>query len=92
METIPYNAKTGAEYQGMNIGALLGKNYPSKKWATFLQWRELGYSVTKGQHGTYCRTFGKIENIKDGKKTSDSFFKGFVLFNETQVQKDEANI
>ena len=84
---IPFNAETGIKYQGMNIGALLSKNYASAKWATFLQWRCLGFSVIKGEHGTYCRTFGKIENVKDGKPNQKTFFKGFVVFNEAQVKK-----
>ncbi len=84
---IPFNAETKIQYQGMNIGALLSKNYASPKWGTFLQWRKLGYSVIKGEHGTYCRTFGKVETLKDGKPEQTSFFKGFVLFNEAQVKK-----
>ena len=84
--TIPFNAITGAEYQGMNINVLLARNFSSPKFATFLQWRGLGFSVCKGEHGTYCRTFGKIETVTDGKE-SKTFFKAFVLFNESQVKK-----
>ena len=89
----PHNAVTGIAYQGMNINALLSRNFTSSKFATFLQWRNLGYHVRKGEHGTYCRTFGTLEKADThGKKDAKTFFKAFVLFNETQVEKTEAPV
>ena len=83
---MPKNIVSGIGYKGQNIGELVRKGYKSEEWGTFIQWRELGYKVKKGERGTHCRTFGQIENVKAGKVSKDSYIKYFVLFNKEQVE------
>jgi len=82
------NYFTGLEYQGYNqmfLSLESGEGY-TKKWATFLQWKEHGFKVLKGSHGVHCRTFVENTNPKKGDKSS-VIPKHFVLFNEVQVEK-----
>lgn len=86
---MPVNATTGQEYRGRNISELLARGYQSPEWATFLQWRGLGYKVKKGEKGTRGLTFGNTEekDEKTGKVTRGGYMKGFVVFNREQVEK-----
>jgi antirestriction protein ArdC len=45
------NAVSGKEYRGINQWLLDAKNYPSNKWLTFKQARDLGGNVRKGEKG-----------------------------------------
>lgn len=57
---MPYNAVTGAQYQGKNIDRLasaeLMHGYGPGGWAGFGQWLKVGRVVRKGEHGTACIT------------------------------------
>jgi len=89
----PFNTETGKEYKGPNIVSLVhaeeARKYPTTEWGTFLQWRAKGFSVTKGEHGTHCRTFGNgtRKSKATGKAIEGSYFRTFVLFNLAQVQQ-----
>ena len=48
------NVKTKEPYQGGNQLTLQGYDYESNKWGTFLTWKELGYSIIKGESGVSC--------------------------------------
>ena len=92
MET-PYNALTKIPYKGMNVPALALQSFKSKEWATFLQWKEMGFKVKKGNHGTHLRTFIEQENgftLKENGKLepkSDYVANHFVVFNREQVEE-----
>ena len=59
----PHNAKTGKAYEGRNAQTLaMFKAGKSGKYATFLQWKELGRMVKKGEHGVTIVKF--IETMK----------------------------
>ena len=56
MDTEHINVKTRTSYIGCNQGSLIHNatenNYKSNLWGTFMQWRSLDRSVSKGQKGT----------------------------------------
>ena len=93
---MPYNAVSGKPYQGQNIATLTiaaaklhGINDP--RWLTFLQAKELGYKVKKGEHGTRIE-FWKFDDVEteseNGEKTSKkSVLKRFyTVFHASQVE------
>ena len=85
---MPYNHFTKMYYQGRNINALLATGYKEQAWATFLQWKQAGYKVKKGEKGTHGVTFGETTKTnKAGKVVASSYVKGFVVFNIAQVEK-----
>lgn len=53
---LPKNANTNARYHGINVVSLWAQSatmgYPSRYWASYLQWRELGAQVRKGEKGS----------------------------------------
>lgn len=86
---LPVNAKTGKEYTGYNINELMETSYQDQTWATFLQWKELGFSVCKGEKGTKLVKIVSVEDAKDPSKKKN-VPRGFTVFNIAQVQKIEA--
>ena len=86
---LPINAKTGKEYQGNNILELMNTEFEDQTWATFLQWKELGFSVLKGSKGTKLTKIVQVKDSKDPEKMK-SVPRGFTVFNIAQVQKIEA--
>jgi len=85
---MPYNTITNEPYNGQNIDTLLSRGYDVQEWGTFLQWRDKGYKVRKGEKGTRCMTFGTTTKLdkKTGKQKVAGYMKGFVLFNVAQVE------
>ena len=55
VKDLPTNTKTGVWYTGGNAGHLIGvrkeKKYKSNVWGTFLQWKDKGKNIIKGEHG-----------------------------------------
>lgn len=89
---MPHNHFTKVFYQGRNVNTLLHaaitKGYTAHEWATFLQWKQAGYRVRKGEKGTFGVTFGETKKTnKAGKVVASSYAKGFTLFNIAQVEK-----
>ena len=92
----PYNVVTGKPYQGKNIAILEvaaikinGTNDP--RWMTFLQAKELGYKVKKGEHGTQIEKWKfdseVIENTDGEKKTKTRALRRvYTLFHASQVE------
>jgi len=89
---MPFNYFTQLPYQGRNINELLRsamtKGYKQHAWGTFLQWKQAGYKVRKGEKGTHGVTFGETTKTnKAGKVVASSYAKAFVVFNIEQVEK-----
>ena len=89
------NAITRLEYQGHNPVMLAldasRKGYKASEWATFLQWRNAGYKVNKGEKASYIRTFVEVTKVekKDGKRVAVAGRapRGYAVFNIEQVKK-----
>lgn len=90
---MPTNKKTGREYDGGNVDTLeavaASKEYSEHFWATFLQWKELGYSVKKGERGVKLARYGTTQKIdaKTGKAKQTGYRRAFVVFNAAQVER-----
>ncbi len=81
-QELPRNAITGLTYQGRNINAL-----QRGEWATFLQWKSIGYSVKKGEHGTKIVKFVEtIEKNSQGKAVEASRPRVYTVFERSQVE------
>lgn len=85
------NIVTKKEYQGHNIDRLhmvaYAMGYNSDEWGTFLQYKNLGYKVKKGEKGVQLNKYGKKEIVKDKKSIEQSYRKTFTVFNKEQVEK-----
>ncbi|MDD4110916.1 MAG: ArdC family protein [Clostridia bacterium] len=89
------NASTKEAYQGKNqeelLNAKAGNNFKSNEWLTFLQAKNLGLRVKKGEHSTASvfKGFGSYsKKTKDGKVVEESAPLGFArLFNLDQTEK-----
>lgn len=83
----PRNAVTGTEYRGKNVARLtwaeIKHDYtPAPRplpgsWAGFKQWRSIGRTVRRGEHGTACLT---VVETTDGRKP-----RGFTVFHYDQT-------
>lgn len=86
------NAVTGAQYQGKNIDRLLtatvqnGYN-PDKGWAGFHQWRTVGRTVRKGEHGTPCMTVVTVGRDKETGAGGTTAPRGFRVFHFDQTDE-----
>ena len=86
------NAKTQQEYTATNTSSLeeslVLNGFQSDEWATFLQWKELGFNVKKGEKSTQlCRVVYKKEISKTtGKEVKKKLLKRFNVFNRDQVE------
>lgn len=82
------NISTGNEYAGSNADTLAHSPHESNQWGTFLQWKQAGYSVKKGEKGT---KIVKIIETKDGEKkrkkkgTPRRAIRTYTVFNREQV-------
>ena len=66
-----FNEVTGEAYHGGNIGRLgeaaISNGYDiDHGWAGFQQWRTVGRTVRRGEHGTPCMTVVTVDRDEDG--------------------------
>jgi antirestriction protein ArdC len=85
------NEVTGATYQGKNVDRLMmatvGAGYnPDRGWAGFTQWRTVGRTVRKGEHGTPCMTVVTVDKAADG-SGGDRKPRGFRVFHFDQTDE-----
>ncbi len=87
----PRNFLTQKEYQGINVLILASRRFTSPYFLTFLQAKELGGCVRKGEHGSFIvkyETYTKDEeapgNDEDGTKTR-GFLRGYTVFHSSQI-------
>lgn len=52
ISNMPHNLATKRPYHGFNVVELWSQAYPTAEWCTFVQARELGGMVRKGEKGT----------------------------------------
>jgi len=76
---LPSNVKSKSTYNGINILQLWDSArkqcFNSQKWGTFNQWKEAGYQVKKGEHGTpviFYSVFDKAQSKDDSTKAPSS--------------------
>lgn len=88
MNIQPINAKTENEYTGANINKLIATGYQDQTWATYRQWRLLGFQVQRGQKGTRLQKIVVVTEKRSGKEKRVP--RGFTVFNVDQVAPIEA--
>lgn len=80
---MPINFTTKQPYTGGNALTLGGG-----EWATFIQWRNAGYKVKKGEKGTRLgRVLEYSTKNKEGKLEDKKGLRTFVVFSTAQVEK-----
>lgn len=92
---LPFNAKTGEPYRGINVVLLWAeaaeKGYSSNLWLTYKQAQSMGGQVRKGEASVMGVFFEKIQKKSKSENTdqdSVEFFpmlKVFFLFNVAQI-------
>lgn len=87
----PRNFLTKKEYQGINVLLLASRRFTSPYFLTFLQAKELGGCVRKGEHGslivkygTYTKDDEAPAQEEDATKTR-GFLRGYTVFHSSQI-------
>jgi antirestriction protein ArdC len=85
----PRNFASGKAYQGINVFLLASLRYTSPWFLTFLQAKELGGFVRKGEKGSLVIKYGTYK--KDEEPATDEetpqrcYLKGYTVFNASQI-------
>jgi len=87
----PRNFSTDKEYRGINVLLLASKRFTSPYFLTFLQAKELGGSVRRGEKGSLVAKYGTYAKEDDQAKPDEEakqrgYLKGYVVFNEAQIE------
>ncbi len=90
----PTNAASRVRYRGVNVVVLwaeaMAQGYSSGFWATFEQWKKLGASVRRGEHGTtivFYKPLGPSDTDDDelDGKGARLVARAFRVFNAEQI-------
>ncbi len=86
---LPFNYKTKAAYNGMNIILLwmsaVTNDFKSSGWLTYKQSNELGGQVKKGEKGTPIIFYKKHQIEEDGQVKQIPIMRVFTVFNLSQI-------
>jgi antirestriction protein ArdC len=89
---LPRNFSSQKCYQGINIFLLGLARFSSPYFLTFLQAKELGGHVKKGEHGQLVVKYGTYTKDKEdaplGEEAAEKrrFLKGYTVFNSSQIE------
>lgn len=86
----PKNFATQKEYQGINVLLLGCQRFTSPYFLTFLQAKELGGMVRKGEHGSLVVKYGTYTKEDEQAKEDDpakqrGYLKGYTVFHASQI-------
>ena len=88
----PRNYSSGNRYQGINVFLLGSLRYTSPYFLTFLQAKELGGHVRKGEKGSLVIKYGTYTKETEGAAGGESaeekrkFLKGYTVFHASQIE------
>jgi antirestriction protein ArdC len=88
----PKNFASGKAYQGINFFLLGSLRYTSPWFLTFLQAKELGGNVRKGEHGSLVIKYGTYskedEHAADHDATEEQrrYLKAYTVFHASQIE------
>ena len=87
---LPRNFSSGRAYQGINVFLLGTLRFTSPHFLTFIQARELGGNVRKGEKGHLVVKYGTYTKQEETVSDQDEpetrrFLKGFTVFNASQI-------
>jgi antirestriction protein ArdC len=83
---LPYNAKTGRRYGGINTLLLWDSPYERPAWLTFMQAQDLKARIRKGERATRIVFTATMIRTKDDEERSIPFLKWYHVFNVAQVE------
>ena len=87
----PKNFATGNPYRGINVFLLGSLRYTSSYFLTFLQAKELGGHVKKGERGAMVIKYGtfttetKCENSQESTEEERRYLRTYTVFNASQI-------
>ena len=88
----PRNFSTGKHYHGINVFLLGSLRYTSPYFLTFLQAKELGGHVRKGEKGSLVIKYGTYTKETEGASSGDAseerrkYLKGYTVFHASQIE------
>lgn len=89
----PKNFSTQNEYRGINVLLLGSLRFTSPFFLTFLQAKELGGHVKKGErgflvvkYGTYSKKDGEAAGQQDEPAKQRGYLKGYTVFHSSQIE------
>ena len=89
----PRNFSTSRAYQGINVFLLGSLRYTSPYFLTFIQAKELGGNVRKGERGSLVVKYGTYSTQEDEAPAQDDesaetrrFLKAYTVFNASQIE------
>jgi antirestriction protein ArdC len=90
----PRNFATGRQYQGINVWLLGSLRYTSPYFLTFLQAKELGGHVRKGERGSLVVKYGTYQKQEDEAPAQGAdeeaetrgYLKGYTVFHASQIE------
>ena len=88
----PRNFSTGNRYQGINVFLLASLRYTSPYFLTFIQAKELGGNVIKGEKGSFVVKYGTYaKEIEGAASAEDSieqrkYLKAYTVFHASQIE------
>ena len=88
----PRNFSTGNPYHGINVFLLGSLRYTSPYFLTFIQAKELGGHIRKGEHGSLVVKYGTYTKEPEGTASAEAseehrkYLKAYTVFHASQVE------
>lgn len=88
----PRNFSTGKAYQGINVFLLGSHRFTSPYFLTFIQAKELGGHVRKGERGSMVVKYGTYTKHEDAAAVAEEeaekrrFLKAYTVFHASQIE------
>jgi antirestriction protein ArdC len=88
----PRNFSTGNTYHGINVFLLGSLRYTSPYFLTFIQAKELGGHIRKGEHGSLVVKYGTYTKESEGAASAEAseeqrkYLKAYTVFHASQVE------
>ena len=88
----PRNFATGNPYHGINVFLLGSLRYTSPYFLTFIQAKELGGHIRKGEHGSLVVKYGTYTKEPEGTASAEAseehrkYLKAYTVFHASQVE------
>jgi len=84
----PRNFSSGKPYHGINVFLLGSLRYTSPFFLTFLQAKELGGHVRKGEKGSLVIKYGTYTKETEGEASDEQrkYLKGYTVFHASQIE------
>ena len=86
----PRNFATGKAYQGINVFLLGSLKFTSPYFLTFIQAKELGGNVRKGERGSMVMKYGTYQKEEEGTPVDEDtptkrYLKAYTVFHASQI-------